>query len=131
MQHFYTVKGEESAPLTSSDTVELSSMSELASVSYEARSMGVKNGMFLGPALKLCPNLKTIPYDFEGYQEVAHALYNSVARFTLDIQAVSCDEMLVDLTELLNSCYVTARDFSATAHTGQLESLIMRSGERW
>jgi hypothetical protein len=29
---------------------------------------GLKNGMFYGAALQLCPDLKTIPYDFDGYQ---------------------------------------------------------------
>lgn len=43
----------------------LSSLSEIASCSYEARSYGVKNGMFLGQAIKMCPDLKTLPYDFE------------------------------------------------------------------
>ena len=33
------------------------SMSEIASCSYEARAKGVKNGMFMGSALKLCPEL--------------------------------------------------------------------------
>ena len=42
--------------------------------------------MFMGAALKLCPDLKTIPYDFEGYEEVAKTLYDTVARYTLDIQ---------------------------------------------
>lgn len=46
------------------------SLSEIASCSYEAREKGIKNGMFVGQALKLCPDLKTIPYDFEGYREV-------------------------------------------------------------
>ena len=69
-----------------SDLIEFSSMSELASCSYEARAKGVKNGMFLGPALKLCPGLKTIPYDFEAYQEVAKDLYDIVASHTLNIQ---------------------------------------------
>ncbi len=50
------------------------------------RPIGVKNGMFMGSALKLCPDLKTIPYDFEGYQEVAKTLYDTVAQYTLDIQ---------------------------------------------
>jgi DNA repair protein REV1 len=58
---------------------ETDSLSEIASCSYEARKCGVKNGMFLGTALKLCPNLKTIPYDFEGYKQVSHCLYNTVA----------------------------------------------------
>lgn len=56
------------------------SLSEIASCSYEARKMGVKNGMFVGAALKLCPQLKTIPYDFDGYKEVAHVLYDTVTQ---------------------------------------------------
>lgn len=59
---------------------ERSSLSEIASCNYEARKAGVKNGIFLGPALKLCPDLQTIPYDFEGYKEVSYKLYDIVAR---------------------------------------------------
>lgn len=32
--------------------------------------------------------------------------------FTHDIEAVSCDEMFVDLTELLQSCQVSPLDFT-------------------
>lgn len=88
------------------------SMSEIASCSYEARAKGVKNGMFMGAALRLCPDIKSIPYDFEGYKEVAFCLYNTVAKYTLDIEAVSCDEMYVDCTEVLKSLNVTAQDFA-------------------
>lgn len=56
------------------------SLSEIASCSYEARKMGVKNGMFVGAALKLCPDLKTIPYDFEAYKEVANILYDTITQ---------------------------------------------------
>ena len=87
------------------------SLSEIASCSYEARAKGVKNGMFVGAALKLCPNLKTIPYDFEGYREVAFSLYNTVAKYTLDIEAVSCDEMFVDLSDLLAKTNVECMEF--------------------
>ena len=73
------------------DGEQRSSMSEIASCSYEARSKGVKNGMFLGAALKLCPDLQTIPYDFSGYEEVSRHLYDTVAAYTLDIQvSFSC-----------------------------------------
>ncbi len=95
-----------STSLCADDFVEFSSMSELASVSYEARAAGVKNGTFLGAARKLCPDLVTIPYDFDGYQEVARVLYDTVASITLDIQAVSCDEMLADITDVVNSLRV-------------------------
>lgn len=56
------------------------SLSEIASCSYEARKMGIKNGMFVGQALKLCPDLKTIPYDFDAYKEVAHILYDTITQ---------------------------------------------------
>ncbi|XP_034483391.1 DNA repair protein REV1 [Drosophila innubila] len=87
------------------------SLSEIASCSYEARAKGVKNGMFVGHALKLCPDLKTIPYDFEGYRQVAFALYDTVAQYTLNIEAVSCDEMFVDLTDLLQELQVDVMTF--------------------
>jgi len=44
-----------------------SSTSEIASASYEARRFGIKNGMSLQQARKLCPDLATIPYEFEKY----------------------------------------------------------------
>ena len=94
-----------------SDSVGIS-MSEIASCSYEARAKGVKNGMFMGAALKLCPELQTIPYDFEEYQKVAKVLYDTVAQYTLEIQAVSCDEMLVDLSDVIQSCQVRPEDFA-------------------
>uniref|UniRef100_A0A182WKR2 DNA repair protein REV1 n=1 Tax=Anopheles minimus TaxID=112268 RepID=A0A182WKR2_9DIPT len=90
---------------------EHNSLSEIASCSYEARQCGVKNGMFVGAALKLCPELKTIPYDFDGYREVAHQLYDTIAQYTLDIEAVSCDEMFVDLTELIQSTGIEVMEF--------------------
>lgn len=89
------------------------SLSEVASCSYEARKSGVKNGMFLGEALKICPNLKTIPYDFDGYTEVSYALYDTVASYTLDIEAVSCDEMYADCTEILRESYLTPMEFAS------------------
>ncbi|KAK5638274.1 hypothetical protein RI129_012569 [Pyrocoelia pectoralis] len=88
------------------------SMAEVASCSYEARQCGVRNGMFLGNALKICPNLKMIPYDFEGYREVSTTLYKTIAEYTLDIEAVSCDEMYVDVLPILKSANVGVEDWA-------------------
>ncbi|CAH1118562.1 unnamed protein product [Phaedon cochleariae] len=89
-----------------------SSMSEIASCSYEARKFGIKNGMFLGQAVKLCPELKTLPYDFEGYKEVSNMLYKTIASYTLDIEAVSCDEMYVDITKILKESGYTVEQWA-------------------
>lgn len=87
-------------------------MSEIASCSYETRKAGVKNGMFLGKALKICPNLKPIPYNFDGYTEVSYMLYDIVASYTLDIEAVSCDEMYADCTKILEESSLTPIQFA-------------------
>ncbi|XP_066599158.1 DNA repair protein Rev1 isoform X2 [Prorops nasuta] len=98
--------------LTNNDEKEYGSLSEIASCSYEARKAGLKNGMFLGQALKLCPNLKIIQYDFEAYKEVSYVLYDTVASYTLDIEAVSCDEMYADCSKILQISQMTPLEFA-------------------
>ena len=90
---------------------ECNSLSEIASCSYEARAKGLKNGIFVGEALKLCPDLKTIPYDFDEYKRIAFILYDTIAKYTLDIEATSCDELYVDLKSLIVSCQINCMDF--------------------
>ena len=69
-----------SSRLSSTSTESFSSMAEIASCSYEARKAGIKNGMFMGRAKQLCPDLQMIPYDFDGYKRVSQTLYETVAR---------------------------------------------------
>lgn len=94
------------------DGKESGSLSEIASCSYVARKAGIRNGMFLGEAMKMCPNLKTIQYDFEGYKEVSYILYDTVASYTLDIEAVSCDEMYADCTKILKMSGLSPLEFA-------------------
>lgn len=91
---------------------DLTSCSEVASCSYEARKAGVKSRMYLGQARKLCPGLVAIPYDFESYDEVSRTLYDVVASFTLDIEAISCDEMFADVTNVLQQASCSPNEFA-------------------
>ena len=77
------------------------SYSEIASCNYEARQYGLKNGMLVGTAKRLCPNLKLIDYDFEQYSKCSRHIYELVAQYTRQIKAVSCDEMFIDVTDLV------------------------------
>uniref|UniRef100_A0A1I8HRK0 UmuC domain-containing protein n=1 Tax=Macrostomum lignano TaxID=282301 RepID=A0A1I8HRK0_9PLAT len=77
------------------------SWSEVASCSYAARACGVRNGMLLGRARELCPELVTVPYEFEAYEAASSQLYRLLGEFTHSLQAVSCDELFVDCGELL------------------------------
>lgn len=61
--------------------------------------------MYLGKAQELCrahhAKLLCLPYDYEGFHEVSSLFYDTILGYTLDVEAVSCDEMYVDLTELM------------------------------
>ncbi|XP_043986668.1 DNA repair protein REV1 [Gambusia affinis] len=88
------------------------SMAEIASCSYEARQAGVRNGMFFGKAKQLCPSLQSVPYDFDAYKEVALNMYEILASYTHDIEALSCDEALIDASHLLAEVGVTPDDLA-------------------
>ncbi|KAH9171433.1 DNA repair protein [Lactarius sanguifluus] len=75
-----------------------SSTSEIASASYEARKFGIKNGMSLQQARRLCPDLVTIPYEFERYRQLSLEFYTILMSHADDLQAVSVDEALIDVT---------------------------------
>ena len=75
------------------------STSVVASCSYEARNAGVSNGMPVGQALKKCPNLTLLSYDFKAYREVSQAFYEILLHYSSLIEAVSCDEAYLELTD--------------------------------
>ena len=77
-----------------------SSFSEIASCSYEARKYGCRNGMMLGQAKNLCPSLICVPYQFDEYRNVSQKFYELLALRTSLIEAVSCDEALIDISKL-------------------------------
>ncbi|KAG6845851.1 hypothetical protein H0H87_002542 [Tephrocybe sp. NHM501043] len=78
-----------------------SSTSEIASASYEARSFGIKNGMSLRQARELCPGIITIPYEFERYKGLSLKFYTILMSHADDLQAVSVDEALIDVTSVV------------------------------
>jgi len=66
--------------------------SDLASCNYVARAAGIRNGMYVGMAKQLCPDLVILPYQFEQYHEVSQQLYRILAQHAARLLAVSCDE---------------------------------------
>lgn len=74
--------------------------SEIASCNYPARKFGVSNGMWMGRAKELCPDLKVLPYDFPAYEEASHAFYEAIIATGGVVQSVSIDEALVDISTL-------------------------------
>lgn len=79
----------------------INSTSELASVNYTARQSGLRNGMILSAAKKLCPDLITLPYDFELYNKITVILYEIFLSHSDVLQAVSVDEALLDVSKII------------------------------
>lgn len=84
--------------------------SEIASCNYPAREFGVKNGMWMKHAQKMCPDLKVLPYDFPAYEDASRNFYTAVLDTGGVVQSVSVDEALVD---------VSARCIAAGGHEGK------------
>ncbi|CAJ1924447.1 unnamed protein product [Sphenostylis stenocarpa] len=71
---------------------------EISSANYPARSHGIRAGMFVRDAKALCPHLVICPYNFEAYEEVADQFYSILHQHCDKVQAVSCDEAFLDVT---------------------------------
>ncbi|XP_027361078.1 DNA repair protein REV1 isoform X4 [Abrus precatorius] len=72
---------------------------EISSANYPARSYGIRAGMFVRDAKALCPHLVIFPYNFEAYEEVADQFYSILHQHCNRVQAVSCDEAFLDVTD--------------------------------
>ncbi len=84
--------------------------SEIASCNYPARKFGIKNGMWMKHAQKMCPELKVLPYDFKAYEDASRNFYDAVMNTGGIVQSVSVDEALVD---------VSAQCIAAGGHDGR------------
>jgi len=66
--------------------------------SYEARSYGIKTGMRLHEAKRLCRHLIQVPARPERYVKVSRAIMDALATLTPDIEIFSVDEAFLDVT---------------------------------
>lgn len=85
------------------------STSEISSCSYEARAQGVRASMSIGRAKELCPTLETIPFEFELYQKLTQIFYAILLNHADYLQAVSVDEILMDVSSKFP---MTNKDYS-------------------
>ncbi|KAI4151769.1 MAG: hypothetical protein L6R39_001958 [Caloplaca ligustica] len=74
--------------------------SEIASCNYPARTFGIKNGMWMKHAQRLCPELKVLPYDFKAYESASRSFYEAIMDTGGIVQSVSVDEALVDISSV-------------------------------
>jgi nucleotidyltransferase/DNA polymerase involved in DNA repair len=70
----------------------------VACASYAAKRAGVKRGVPLHEAKKICPDLLILPSDYETYSLFSRRMFNIIRRFTPQTEEYSIDEAFADLT---------------------------------
>jgi len=86
--------------------------SDLASVNYAARALGIANGDWLQDALRKCPDLVTLPYDFPAYHEAALAVLHVLTSLEgASVLPLSCDESITDITNTTHGARILATSF--------------------
>ncbi len=66
--------------------------------SYEARAFGIRTGMRLREALRLCPHLVQRPTRPKVYAKVSRNIMHSLVNVCPDIEVFSVDEAFIDIT---------------------------------
>ena len=69
----------------------------IAAASYEAKAQGIKRGLQLHEAKKMCPDLVVLPSDYEAYSLYSQRMFSVLRRFTPLVEEYSIDEAFADL----------------------------------
>lgn len=84
----------------------------VSACTYEAKSRGVKRGVKLSEALKVCPDAIILPSDYETYSLYSERMYEIVRRYTPAVEEYSIDECFADLTGLRRIHRMNYRDMA-------------------
>ncbi|KAG8532688.1 uncharacterized protein KY384_002565 [Bacidia gigantensis] len=90
---------------------------EIASCNYPARKFGIKNGMWMKHAQKMCPELKVLPYDFKAYEDASRKFYEAIISTDGMVQSISVDEALLDMSV---QCIAAAGHDGRCIHEGSI-----------
>ena len=71
----------------------------VSTASYEARKFGVKSGMAISQAKKLCPNGIFIDGDWKSYKVYSDEMFSIFEKYTPYITQTSIDEAYLNITE--------------------------------
>ncbi len=70
----------------------------VTSASYACRPFGVRSGMPMGEALRLCPEARVVPVPRRACVERSRAVLGTLRELAPVVQAASIDEFYLDLT---------------------------------
>ena len=72
----------------------------VACPNYEAKRRGIRRGLPLFHAQKLCPDVVIVPNDYESYSIYSKRIFKIMRSFTPEVEEYSVDEAFADITGL-------------------------------
>ena len=94
----------------------------VATCSYEARPFGVRSGMNIKEAYRLCPHAVFMHPNFEKYKAVSRQLHEIWNTYASASQAIALDEAYLDVTEQAKD-FDGAREIARTIKRRTLDEL--------
>ena len=70
----------------------------IACASYEAKALGIKRGLSLFEAKRICPSLIILPNDYETYGLYSKRMFNILRKYTPFVEEYSVDEAFADIS---------------------------------
>ncbi|NUQ20199.1 MAG: DNA polymerase IV [Gemmatimonadaceae bacterium] len=87
----------------------------VCSATYEVRKYGVRSGMPISRAVKLCPQAMCVPVPRELTTRKSEEIVEVLKRFAPDVESASPDEAYMDLTTTMETVY-RGRTLADVAH---------------
>ena len=84
----------------------------IACASYEAKALGIKRGVALHEARRMCPDLVVLPSDYETYSLFSKRMFDIARRYTPTVEEYSIDEGFADLTGLRRVFHASYEDIA-------------------
>jgi DNA polymerase-4 len=84
----------------------------IACASYEAKALGISRGLSLRDAIRVCPELKVLPSDYETYSLYSKRMFDIARRYTPMVEEYSIDEGFADLTGLRRIHHTSYEDIA-------------------
>lgn len=88
----------------------------VCSATYEVRRYGVRSGMPISRAVRLCPQAMCVPVPRELCSQKSEEIVNVLQRFSPEVESASPDEAYLDLTTTMQTIY-RGRTLENVAHT--------------
>lgn len=110
MDHFFTAVEEREHPefkgkpvIVGADPKEGKGRGVVSTCNYEARKFGVRSGMPISRAWKLCPEAVYRPVDYELYKKVSNEIMRILRKYADKFEQWGIDEAFLDITSRVNS----------------------------